>query len=313
MFKQLKNATVYRASLPALADLETAIEASESLIRNDPLDNQEMIRFSFQRNPVTSRYVTPLLRGYSLCVLVQEKILPAAAIKSEVDRKVREIEEQQDRAVGRKERLEIKDEVIMELLPRALTKERTIYGFYDSQEKNLFVDNTTERYSSAVLKLVCMADGKVTTSTVHISDQKQGLTTRLTAHLNGGSYPFGAFELGSNLRLKNEADGTSVTFKDTEFPYGDDEYQLLEKIALGAKVHQIQLDYKGLRFTLTDKFHIKGVFVSEPSEVEFESAEEEWLTEANTRVFVLSKIVEKLCEMFGYEAPVPEMKEQEAA
>jgi recombination associated protein RdgC len=313
MFKQLKNATVYRASLPALADLETAIEASESLIRNDPLDNQEMIRFSFQRNPVTSRYVTPLLRGYSLCVLVQEKILPAAAIKSEVDRKVREIEEQQDRAVGRKERLEIKDEVIMELLPRALTKERTIYGFYDSQEKNLFVDNTTERYSSAVLKLVCMADGKVTTSTVHISDQKQGLTTRLTAHLGGDVDAFGVFDLGSNLRLKNEEDGDSVTFKDTEFPCGEDEYQLLDKIKWGARVHQIQLDYKGLRFTLTDKFHIKGVFVAEPAEVEFDSAEEEWLTEANTRVFVLNKIVEKLCEMFGYEAPVPEMKEQEAA
>jgi recombination associated protein RdgC len=311
MFKQLKNVTVYRASLPALPDLESAIEANEALTNTDALGETEMIRYSFMRNPVTSRYVTPLLCGYSLCILVQEKILPAAAIKTEVDRKVRQIEEHLCRSVGRKERLGIKDEVILTLLPRALTRERTIHAFYDQRQKNLFVDGLSDRYSSAALKLVVMADGKVTTSTVHISDQKQGLTTRLADHLNGGGEPFGAFELGSILQLKNAADGQTVTFRDVEFPHGDDEYQLLEHICVGAKVHQVQLDYQGLKFTLTDKFQIKGVIDGHDQAPEFENRDEEWMHFANARVFTLSKIVEQLCEMFGFEAPVMEQQEDQ--
>ncbi|MBP0047683.1 recombination-associated protein RdgC [Marinobacterium sp. AK62] len=311
MFKQLKNVTVYRASLPALADLESAIEANEALTNTDALGDTEMIRYSFMHNPVTNRYITPLNCGYSLCILVQEKILPAPAIKREVDRKVRDIEAQQDRTVFRKERLQIKDEVIMDLMPRALTRERIIHAFYDQSHKNLFVDGASERYSSSALKLVVMADGKVTTSTVHISDQKQGLTVRLADHLNGGGEPFGTFALGTYLRLKNDADGTSVTFKETEFPHGEDEYQLLEKIGEGAKVHQIQLDYQGLKFTLTEKFQIKGVIDGSDEAPEFENRDEEWMHFANARVFTLSKIVEQLCDMFGYEAPVMEQKPED--
>ena len=312
MFKQLKKASIYRAALPSLADLEATIEGNDVITNIDSLANNEVSRANFIRNPITGRFLTPLEMGYSLCVLVQERVLPASAIKSEVDKKVREIEENQCRAVRRKERQVIKDDVIATLIPRALINERLIYGFYDYRNKNLFVDNTSSKYSGLILSLIAQADGKVTTSTVHINDQVQGLTTRLTSHLQGGSYPFGDFELGQNIILKNSIDGSVVTFKETEFHHGEDEYQLSEKIEAGAKVHRIQLNLDGYHFTLTDKFKLTGIKSTTDQDVEYETAEEEWISEANATVYTLSKVVEKLCDMFGYEAPTPEIK-QEAA
>ncbi len=57
-----------------------------------------------------------------LCLRREDKVLPASLIKEEVELKAQEIEQHAGRPVGRKERLDIKDAVLQELMPRALVK-----------------------------------------------------------------------------------------------------------------------------------------------------------------------------------------------
>lgn len=75
-----------------------------------------------------------------LCARKEEKILPASVIKEIVNEKAAAIEEEQGRAVRRKERQEMHDEVIFELLPKAFSRSNHTFA-YLSPKENLIVVN----------------------------------------------------------------------------------------------------------------------------------------------------------------------------
>ena len=52
----------------------------------------------------------------------EERVLPGAVIKTALDRKIAKIEAEEARNVGRKERQELKEQIIDDLLPRAFTR-----------------------------------------------------------------------------------------------------------------------------------------------------------------------------------------------
>ena len=59
-----------------------------------------------------------------VCAKRQEKVLPAAVINEFLNEKVEAIQDAEGRTVGRKERQSLKDDVMMELLPKAFTRSR---------------------------------------------------------------------------------------------------------------------------------------------------------------------------------------------
>ena len=81
-----------------------------------------------------------------VCFRRDDKMLPASVVNEELDEKIKDIEAKQDRKVYRKEKLQLKDEVILDLLPRAFVRSRRIYAYLALDEGLLVVDT-----SSAVL------------------------------------------------------------------------------------------------------------------------------------------------------------------
>src|SRR5690606_33827181 len=77
---------------------------------------------------------------FMLCLKRQEKVLPSAVVNEFLQEKIDEIKEQEDRHVGRKEKAELKDQIIFELLPRAFTRSRKLFAYIDTQQQ-LFVIN----------------------------------------------------------------------------------------------------------------------------------------------------------------------------
>lgn len=61
--------------------------------------------------------------GYALRALHEEKIIPSATVNRLVNEKVTAIEDAEGRKIYRAERANIKDEILLDLLPRALTKQ----------------------------------------------------------------------------------------------------------------------------------------------------------------------------------------------
>ena len=61
----------------------------------------------------------------------EEKLLPATVVREQVDEKVAIIESEQGRKVYRKERLNLKDEIVQDCLPRAFTRSTHVYAYID--------------------------------------------------------------------------------------------------------------------------------------------------------------------------------------
>lgn len=102
-------------------------------------------------DPETRGWVAPLgaggeLRAHvvgsrmMLCLQTEVRVLPSAVIKENVEQRAEEREAAMARPLGRRERTRLKEEVTMDLLPRAFTKRRQTYGYLDLENHWLVVD-----------------------------------------------------------------------------------------------------------------------------------------------------------------------------
>ena len=89
-----------------------------------------------------------------ICARKEEKILPAAVIKEEVEAKASEISEAEQRKVSNKEKQQIKDEIILTLLPRAFSRYSTTSAYIDKKEGLLVVDSSSHNKAEELLALL---------------------------------------------------------------------------------------------------------------------------------------------------------------
>ncbi|MBD3639432.1 MAG: recombination-associated protein RdgC [Marinobacter sp.] len=79
--------------------------------------------------------------GYHLISLrKEEKILPGPVVKEAAEERAEAIEIEQGRKVRRKEKDEIKEQVMLEMLPQAFSKNRRCYAYLAPQDGVLVVD-----------------------------------------------------------------------------------------------------------------------------------------------------------------------------
>lgn len=88
-----------------------------------------------------------------LCMQVEEKILPATVIRQELMLKVKRIEKLEDRKVRAKDKMSLKDEVIMDLLPRAFTKITKLYAYIDTKTNRLVLGTTNQAKTDQFITL----------------------------------------------------------------------------------------------------------------------------------------------------------------
>ena len=93
-------------------------------------------------------------RRILLCMKQQEKVLPAAAINEMVAEKVEEIELNESRRVNRKERLEIKDNIVSSLLPHAMVISRLTQAYIDMDAKLIVVNTSSFSKAETLLALL---------------------------------------------------------------------------------------------------------------------------------------------------------------
>jgi recombination associated protein RdgC len=102
------------------------------------------------------------LNGYIvICMQIEEKILPATVVRQELNEKVKKIEARDERRVRSKEKLSLKDEVVMTLLPRAFTKINRLYAYIDTKNQMLILGTTNAKKTEQFMLLFkkCVTEG----------------------------------------------------------------------------------------------------------------------------------------------------------
>lgn len=136
-----RNARVFRFTKP----FDISAEELEEKLQADgfkPCGPQETSRQGWV--PPLGKHGEQLVHsagGYHLIALrKEEKILPGAVVKEAVEEKAEAIEFDQGRKVRRKEKDEIKEQVMLEMLPQAFSKNRRCFAYLAPKDGVLVVD-----------------------------------------------------------------------------------------------------------------------------------------------------------------------------
>ena len=94
--------------------------------------------------PPLGRYSELLVHATDACMMIclrkGEKLMPASVVNQLLDDRVAEIEAAEAREVYRRERRRLKDEIIVDLLPRALTRHTDLFAYIDNRNGLVVVD-----------------------------------------------------------------------------------------------------------------------------------------------------------------------------
>lgn len=88
------------------------------------------------------------------CMLIEEKLIPASAVKTQFLRKVEEYEQKHQAKLSRNDRKELKERIVNEMIQQAFTKTTEIWSYIDTREKLLVVNTGSAKQADAVASLV---------------------------------------------------------------------------------------------------------------------------------------------------------------
>jgi recombination associated protein RdgC len=132
-----------------------------------------------------------------ICARGAEKIIPASVVRQLLDDRVAEIEAAESRDVQRREKIAMKDDIIVDLLPRALTRITNQYAYIDTTSDLLVVDSASATRAEALISLLRDTLGNLAASPVQVKQSGRDIMTRW---LDGEPMPAG-FELGEDCEL----------------------------------------------------------------------------------------------------------------
>lgn len=245
------------------------------------------------------------------CIMVcqkrQDKILPAAVVNEFLADKVDDIQAREDRKPSRKERIELKDEIIFELLPRAFSKSNLLYAYIDPAAQLLIVNSSSAKRAEDLVTGLREVLGSMPVIPLKSKNQLQHSFTQWLAE---GVLPAG-FSLGGECELKDKADESSVIRCKNQ---ALDAPEIKNHIAAGMFVSKLSLAWDGdIEFSLDEQLAIKrlrfGDLINDQiNEVDADSAAEQFDVDFAIMTGIFSKFIAKLLEGLGGE----DIAEQEA-
>ena len=106
-----------------------------------PIDDDDVLKLQVQ--------------GHSLLKLrIESKLLPASVIKKKTAERIEQLEQKLGRSVTKSERLRAKDDVIVDLLPVAFTKDQYVYVWINDKDKFIAVETASFKKAEDVLALI---------------------------------------------------------------------------------------------------------------------------------------------------------------
>ncbi len=193
-----------------------------------------------------------------ICARKEEKILPATVIRDLVAEKVEDLEQERMRKVGRREKNTIKDEIIQELMPRALCRSMLTFAYIAPQDGFIAIDASSQVKAEEILGLLRKALGSLAVVPLSVAHAPAAIMTRWLT--NSQSVPSG-FELGSECVLRDSGEEASVVRCRNVDLQG---HEIEAHIEAGKQSIRLAIHWKGLlSFLLDEDMSIKRLRFSD--------------------------------------------------
>jgi recombination associated protein RdgC len=172
-------------------------------------------------------------------------------VKQLLDDKVAGIEVAEAREVYRREKLRMKEEIIVDLLPRALTRISNLFAYIDVRNDLIIVDNASPAKAEALISQLRTTLGRFPATPVKT---KQSLSALMTRWLSGEALPRDMV-LGGDCELKHpDPDGGVISCKNQNLEAGE----IRNHVKNGKFAVKLALQWKErLSFVLHEDLSIK--------------------------------------------------------
>jgi len=190
-----------------------------------------------------------------LCLMIESKAVPGAVVKRRLEERVAQIEAAEGRKPGRKESRELRDELMLELLPMAFSKTSSVMVWFDLHNGRLVLDTGSQGKADEVITALAKAFPGLPASALNTQMTSQAA---MTQWLLGGAEAWPAhFAAGREVELKSSDEMNSVV-KFTRHHLDDEEMRRhIEQAKLPAK---LAMDWDGrVSFVLTEGTQLKKV------------------------------------------------------
>ena len=202
-----KNLVLYRITEPMELDPEAWASAMVSEAFR-PCGGLEPSSTGW--SPPLGRLGQALVHSANGCALVcmrrEDRLLPPAVVREELEERVARVENSEARAVRAREKRRMRDEIIFELMPRAFTRSNHTYAYIAPQEGWLVVDAGSIKLAEDLVVLLAHSLGGLP---VEPFDGAQSGATVLTRWLSTSRLPDG-FALADECELRDPADKGAV-------------------------------------------------------------------------------------------------------
>ena len=292
----LKNLVVYR--LPARWD--AAADDFEKKLSQHTL--QPCGGFEMESRGWTSPQEDGVLlyrhqRQWLLALGVEQKILPASVVRQQAKDRADKIAQRQGHPVGRKQLRDIRDKVTSELLPRALARRRTTYGWIDGASGWLAVDAAADAGAEQFLEALRRTEDGMTA--VRLETQRSPATA-MADWLGKGEAP-GAFGIDQDLELR-APDASKATVRYAR--HNLEGREIRDHLKAGKTVVRLGLTWNDrISFVLTEHLQLKRLafldMLKRESDAEIEDEAEQFGVDFALMAGELSKMLADMVKVLG--------------
>ncbi len=294
-----KNLRIYRFSQPfewTAEELEPAL--AERAFR--PCGRQDLTQYG---------WVSPLGDGHDtfthvsngnimFCAQRQDKIVPGSVIKDAMQEKIAVIEARDARQVYRKEKDQIKDEVLLELLPRAFTRNNRLFAYIAPKEKLLLLDTASASKAEEFLSYL----RETLNGLPVIPPVSKMVPADVMTHWLREQQAETPFSLDRDCELSNPLDTANVIRCKAQELEGDEIQQLLEA---GKRCSKLAVLWQeSIRCVINEDLSLKRLkfedeLLQQANETEAESREQQFDQDFTVMALELNKLCKDLFKVFG--------------
>ncbi len=247
----------------------------------------------------TGAMLTHSVNGHiMICARSEEKILPASVIRDRLAQKVEEIEEAESRKVRRREKEELKDILMQQLLPQAFTKSALTYAYIDTKGSWLVVDASSAKKAEELINLLRDSLGSLRVKPV---TSTQSPAAVMTSWLSDKA-PQDGFVVMDECELRDPMDEGGIIRCRRQDLMGD---EIAPHLKAGKQAVRLAIEWaERISFVLCEDLSIKrlgfmDIIREEAAEVEVEDDSARFDADFAIMSLELGRFIPALMEQFG--------------